>query len=448
MKPLLISGATVVTEAEAHVADIRVEDGRIAQIGEKLSGDGCETLDARGLVALPGAVDSHVHFHMQTSAGGRNADDFTVGSACAVLGGTTTVVDFASPVEGKSFEGALLARRAEADGRVYTDYALHMEVTGAFDEPLSGLDALPALGVKGLKIYTTYGTEQYPREKLPALFKKAATLGMVMLAHCEDDEIVMDTKARFLGEGKTAACWHAASRPASAEEKAAGEIIALAEQAELPLIVAHISTAGAARLVAEARSRGARVYGETCPHYLLLTDACYLRPEPQRYIMTPPLRTPSDNAALWQAVEKGDIGLISTDHCPFTLPDKLRCKGCFEAIPGIGGVQSMPALLFSEGYQKGRLMLPQLAGRIATEAAKRYGLYPQKGVLAEGADADITLFDPNAKQLLTAAAEHSNAGYTVFEGMPVGCRVTHTFLRGVLTAHNGALCGAAAGRYV
>ncbi len=445
---LLIKNGLVVTEQEVLHADVLIEGERIAKIGAGLPDFAEQTIDAAGKIVLPGAIDSHVHFFMKTAAG-RNADDFTQGSTCAVCGGTTTVVDFAGPVEGMSFADALKVRRAEADGNIHTDYALHMEVTGEFEQDYNDLASLLPEGVRALKIYTTYGDSRVPDERLPALFQKAAELGLVLLAHCEDDDIVTGLKKEFIEEGKTQARFHGESRPIEAETKSIEKIMALAHEAGLKLIIAHISSGKGGELVRAACSKGWDVSGETCPHYLLLTDERYCGEQPQRFIMTPPLRKAEDNQKLWGLVESGDIGVISTDHCPFTIADKLSREGCFEAIPGIGGCESMVSLLYSEGYAKGRLTLTELASRLSTQAAKLYGLYPKKGVLAEGSDADIVIIDPKAQRTLTQANEHSTAGYTVYEGFAVSGKPVYTIRRGEIVAENGNLMAAECrGQYI
>ena len=447
-KTVFIRGALCALPDGASECTIAVWDGKIASIGRFDPPDGAEIVEANGLVALPGAVDSHVHFHMPTADGGYNADDFSTGSTCAICGGTTTVVDFASPVEGKSWTEGVRRRRAEADGQVFCDYGLHMEVTGAFEQDITRLGELADAGVKVLKIYTTYGSDRYPREKLPALFREAKRLSLRILAHCEDDEIIQETKRRMLAAGRTGAALHAESRPAAAEAAAVRELIGLAEESGAELIIAHVSTGEAGELVAKARKRGVAVYAETCPHYLLLTEELYADKEPQRIIMTPPLRTASDNALLWELLASGDIGMASTDHCPFLLEQKLAEPTCFGAVPGVGGCENLVSLLFSEGYQKGRLSLPQLAERLSGEAARLYGLSPCKGVLAEGADADIVLIDPNAPRVLTAAKEHSNAGYSIWEGFRVGCTVRRVYLRGELVSTGGEPVGSPNGKYL
>ena len=445
----IIKNGLVVLEQQAAPLDIRIEGECIHALEPNIQpAPGDRVIDAAGKIVLPGAVDSHVHYHMPTATG-FNADDFTSGSACAVVSGTTTIMDFADPTLGKTLPEAMEYRLAEAKGASYADYSMHAELTGDYYMDLAQLTQLKRMGICALKIYTTYGSSEFPPERLPELFAEAKKQGMITLVHAEDNDVILRTRQQFEAEGKTAACYHAQSRPIAAETSAIRKILALAAQAEAPVIIAHISSGEGAQLVAQAQAAGQQVYGETCPHYLLLTDECYQREHPQFYIMTPPLRKQKDCDTLWELLCKGTVGMVSTDHCPFTVEDKLSRQGCFEAIPGIGGSETLLPLMFSEGYRQGRLTLNQLAERLSTQAAKLYGLYPRKGVIAVGSDADLVLVDPEQEYTITASLYPSKAGYTVYEGHKAVGKPVLTLLRGQIVAQDGKVIAAKPqGRFV
>lgn len=438
---ILFKNALTVLENESRILSVRVEGEHVQAVGEDLVPElSDEVIDASGKILMPGVIDSHVHYYMRTGTkSGRTADDFLSGSTSAAFGGITTIVDFATPQEGMTLSESMAARMAEAKGQSYVDYTFHMEMTGSHEIDLQELVPLYRDGFRALKIYTTYGKSEYPAGKLPALFKKAAELGFITLVHAEDDGIVKARKEAFLKEGKTAAKYHGESRPIEAETTSIKHILALAKDAHAPVIIAHISSGEGARLVAEARKRGQEVYGETCPHYLLLTDACYYGEAPQRFIMTPPLRHKEDNEALWQLLSSGVIDKISTDHCSFTLEEKLEKEGCFEAIPGIGGSETLLPVLFEEGYQAGQLTLEELSQKLSLNPAKLYGLYPRKGHIAPGADADLVLIDPKKETVIHAKNLHSKAGYSVFEGKAIRGAVLATMRRGKFLVKDGEL---------
>lgn len=437
---VLFKNALTVLENEVKLLDVRTEGEFIAAVAENIApAPGDEVIDCSGKTLFPGVIDSHVHYYMRTGTkSGRTADDFLSGSVSAACGGVTSIVDFATPQEGMTLSEAMQARMAEAAGYSHADYTFHMEMTGAYEIDLEELAPLYRQGFRALKIYTTYGRSEYPVEKLPALFRKAGELGFITLVHAEDDGIVAARRKEFLAAGKTAAKYHGASRPIEAETASIRHILALAKEADAPVVIAHISSGAGAALVSEARANGQRVYGETCPHYLTLTEECYRGDAPQRFIMTPPLRFPSDNEALWQCLIHGGVDKISTDHCSFTLEEKLSKEGCFEAIPGIGGSETLLPVLWEEGFRSGRLSLVQLAEKLSLNPARLYGLYPRKGHIAPGADADLVLIDPDRETVVRASQMHSKAGYSVFEGKRIRGAVLSTMRRGRFLLKDGA----------
>lgn len=447
---LIIKNGTVVTPEGQIKADIKIQDEVIVQISEGIEpviGD--DVIDAFGKLVLPGVIDAHVHYFMKTSSGGRTADDFKTGSLSAAFGGVTSFVDFASPVCGMSLLEALKEREREAEGNTYLDYSLHMEITGEFPQDFNQISALKDYGINSLKIYTTYGDTRLPEDKIPDLLKAAKEAGMLVIVHAEDDAIVLEHKERFKKEGKTAPCFHGDSRPSIAEKTAIDKIISMAKEVDCPLYIVHVSTAYGVSSIKAAAESGQPVYGETCPHYLLLTDDCYKASDGQKYIMTPPLRKSTDCNALWESISNGTLQCVVTDHCSFNIKDKLNSGNCFEAIPGIGGSETLLPLMYSEGVRKGRITLQRLVELLSTNPAKMFGLYPKKGVIKMASDGDLVIIDPEKEAVLDGTKLHSAAEYSVFDGMSVKGYPVCTISRGsVICKDNELIAGKPAGRFI
>lgn len=416
---LIIKNGLLVLENGTMKADLKAEYGKIAGIGESIEAEaGDEIFDASEKIIMPGVIDAHVHYHMKT-ASGRTADNFETGSMAAAFGGVTSFIDYASPVEGKTMLEALQEREKEARGHSYLDYSFHMEVTNEFPQDFGQLEELVQYGITSLKIYTTYGSTQLPYERIPALLQRAKAAGMLLTVHAEDDEIVTALKKRFVNEGKTAPAYHGDSRPHLAETTAVERLLGMAGEIGATVHFVHISTGMGAELIRKARQSGLAAFGETCPHYLLLTDECYKGTEAQKFIMTPPLRKKEDNEMLWSGITDGTLQCITTDHCAFNIRDKMAAQSCFDVIPGIGGSETLLPLMFSEGYSKGRLSLRELSKLLSTNPAKLFGLYPQKGSISVGSDADLVVVNPGKKMILQGKNLHSAAEYTVFEDFEV-----------------------------
>ena len=436
---LIIKNGYLVTENGIIKADMLIENEKISRIDCSINEDsGDVVIDAAGKMVIPGVIDAHVHYNMKTDTG-RTADDFETGTISAAFGGVTSFVDFASPLEGKSLLESLKIRENEARGHSYLDYSFHMEITGEFEQDFSQLSDLKDYGITSLKVYTTYGSLQLPDEKILRLLKKAKEADMLVLVHAEDNEIINRLKERFILEGKTAPAYHGDSRPKDAEIAAIRKILNMAREAEAPVYIVHVSTGEGAEIIRKAKEFGQKVYGETCPHYLLLTDSCYKGIEPQKYIMTPPLREKEDQEILWRSLDEGMLQCVTTDHCSFHIKDKLSLDNCFDVPPGIGGSETLLPLLYNEAVNKGKLTLEKLVCLISTNPAKMFGIYPQKGVLKVGSDGDIVIFDPEKEVTLKSLELHSAAGYTVYESRKVKGYPVVTISRGMVICENSIL---------
>ncbi len=442
---LLIVGGTVVTAGGSFPADILCREGRIAAL--LIPGEGRpegEVLDASGCYVLPGGVDTHVHLQMPVGEL-ISTDDFTSGTIAAAYGGTTTVVDFATQERGHPLEEAVALRRAEADGKVAVDYSLHLAVTDASEETLRALPGLVEAGYASFKLYTVYPALYLEDREILRLLEVARETGAMPLVHCENRAIVEHCTRGLLAAGKREPRYHPQARPDAAEAEAVRRILALARVAGTSVCIAHLSTRLALGEVCRARTQGQQVYVETCPHYLLLTEEEYARPgfEGAKYVLTPPLRKEADRQALWSALAQGAIDLLSTDHCPWNYRgQKERGREDFSLIPnGAPGIETRLALLWSEGVGKGRIPPEAFVALTATNPARFFGLYPRKGTIAPGADADLVIWDPSRKVTLGVETLHQRVDYCPYEGWEVVGHPRHVLVRGRPVVREGRFVG-------
>ncbi len=449
MFDLAIRGGMLVTAGEILQADLGVEDGRIACIGRDVRGR--EEIDATGLLVLPGAIDPHVHLAMPTGVT-RSADDWRSGTIAAACGGTTTVIDFVEPEPGERLASALAQRRAEAADAVI-DYGLHMTITDAREETLAQIPDIVAAGAPTFKTYTVYEGFRLDDGQLLAVMAAVRDAQGMVLTHCEDDAIVRRCTAALLDAGETGPGAYPRSRPTPAEAAAITRVLALAEVAQAPLYVVHISTARGAAALRAARARGQRAYGETCPQYLLLTEVAYGRPgfEAAKFVCAPPLRSVVDNTALWKALARDEVQVVATDHCPFNFAGQKELgRDDFTQIPGgLPSVELRLSLVYGFGVVARRLSLPRWVEVCCTAPARLFGLYPQKGTLFPGADADIVLFDPEQRVRVTQERLHEQVDYTPYEGLHLYGGPVMTLARGRVIAHEGQFVGqVGAGRFL
>jgi dihydropyrimidinase len=440
---MLIRGGTVVTGEGERPADVLVEGSTIAEIGDALPTSG-EVIDASGMLVFPGLVDPHTHLLLDTGTA-RTADDFASGSASAAAGGVTTYLDFAPQLREQTFQEALAVRRALIDGRSHVDYGIHLNITHLPASWHADLDALVDTGVTSAKIYTTYRDTIFYADDWTwyQLMERSGAAGMLVQVHAENDAIVEGKTQQLLAAGKRALRYHADARPAVAEAEAVSRGLFFSRATGSPVYFVHLSSPDAVDLLSAARADGIHALAETCPHYLVLDDSCYASAEAARYLMTPPLRDRESRERMWERVERRAIQSIGSDHCGFALDDRRGVDDFSRISPGIPGVETSLLLLYSFGVKSGRLRASDLVRLLSENPAKIFGLWPKKGAIAPGSDADLVLFDPTRERVLEASELHSRAGFSPYEGLPLTGRVTTTILRGTVIYRDGQVIGAA-----
>jgi dihydropyrimidinase len=457
MTDLVVTGGTVVTARGSRRADVAVAGGRIEAVGEGLARDGARTLDAHGLLVLPGAVDVHTHTRLPSDG---EPDRFFRDSVAAAFGGTTTFLCFDNPGTGISDAGALdplegvREFRSRTEGESAVDYGVSAVLTGDQADPIGAIPGLVDAGVPTFKAFTVYDF----RLDEPAIGRALAAArdaGGMLQVHCEDASVVDGLVAAALEQGSTAPRFHAVTRPTSAEADATRRILGLAAAADAPVYVVHLSCAAALREVRAAKDAGVRAYAETCPHYLALTDERYDEPDPAlcaRSIISPPLRTERDRGALWAGLGAGFLDLVATDHVP-DRADREKSQAArgvsFDRISnGAPGIETLLRVVHTEGVATGRIAIERMVDVLATTPARLFGLHT-KGAIEPGRDADLVLFDPDARGTLRAADLHHTSDYTPYEGREVAGAVRSVLSRGELVVHDGRFVGRrGAGRFL
>ena len=447
MKTLIRNG-TIVTAEKSFPADVLIEGERIREIAPGLPETAADrVIDASGLLALPGGIDVHTHLDMPFG-GTVSSDDFETGTRAAAFGGTTTLIDFAIQPRGTRMRRALETWWEKAEGRASIDYGLHMIVTDLGQAGLEDMDSLVAEGVASFKLFMAYpGALMVDDATIFQALSRTADNGALICMHAENGGVIDVIVRRALAEGKTAPIYHALTRPATAEAEAVHRAIALAEIAGAPVYIVHLSSEDALNQVREARDRGLPAFAETCPQYLLLSVEDLARPdfEGAKYVFTPPLREKHHQGKLWDGLRNDHLQIVSTDHCPFCFADqKSLGKEDFTKIPNGGpGIENRLQLLFHHGVNEGRLSLERFVEVVSTTPARIFGLYPRKGVLAAGSDADIVLWDPQAEHVISARTHHMRVDYSMFEGFQVRGNARTVLSRGEVIVDRGQWQGRA-----
>src|SRR6187401_3779591 len=420
---ILIKGGTIVTATDQYVGDVFVEGDKIMTIGSALSMPADKVIDAKGKYVLPGGIDVHTHMDMPFG-GTTSADDFESGTIAAAHGGTTSIVDFAIQYRGQTLHHAMVTWAKKAEGRAVIDYGFHMIVTELNDQVEGEMDALVRQGVTSFKLFMAYpGVFMLDDGSIFKALSRTGKNGGTICMHAENGDVIDVLVKKALAEGKTAPKYHALTRPPRAEAEATHRAIALAEIADVPIYIVHLSAAEALEMVTEARDRGLPAYAETCPQYLFLSYDNYEEPgfAGAKYVMSPPLRAQATQDRLWRGLAFNDLQAISTDHCPFCMKEqKVLGEGDFSKIPnGAPGIETRMSLVYDGGVRTGRLSLNRFVELTSTSPAKIFGLFPRKGTIAPGSDADIVVFDPNRTQRLSAKTLHMNVDYNPYEGREV-----------------------------
>ncbi len=477
MTTTLIRNGRLVTASDDFVADLLIEGETIKLIGKDLPMRADRVFDATGLLVLPGGIDPHVHLHYpQGPQQIVSSDDWFTGTMAAAFGGTTTVIDFVEATPGESFLRAFEARLADTADAVI-DFGFHMTFNRADDAARAEIPAVIAAGMPSFKIYMAYDNIRLTDREMLTALQTLKTHGGLPIIHAEDHDVIMTLVAQHLAEGHTEPRWHPRTRPVAGEADATARALAYAEIVGVPMHIVHVSAARGMSAIQDARVHGVRATGEVCAQHLLLTDVLYEQSvtAAAKYVMAPPLRSEADTRALWDGLRDGTLDFVVTDHCPFTMAQRLgqRRTPEFRKLPdgivtnppeaawsneipafnrmpgGAPGIETRVPLMFHFGVNAGRLSLNQFVNVTSTAAAKLYGLYPRKGTLAPGADADIVLFDPTREVMISAPTLHQNCDYTPYEGMPIMGWARTVLVRGQIIIEEGTFRGkAGAGKYL
>ncbi|MFN8439946.1 MAG: dihydropyrimidinase [Caldilineaceae bacterium] len=439
----LIKNGTIITASDTVQADVLIEGEKVALIGQKLPSMGHQVIDAKGKYLLPGGIDVHTHLDMPFG-GTVSSDDFFTGHQAAAFGATTTHIDFVIQSQGGTLKQALDTWHAKAEGKAAIDYGFHLAIADLRPDVMEEIPSLLNEGVTSLKVFMAYkGVLQIDDTTLFKTLLKAAEHGMLTMVHAENGDAIDVLVKQALDKGQHAPLYHAKTRPAALEGEATGRAIALAGVANAPLYVVHMTCEPSITQLELGRSKGYPVMGETCTQYMFCFEKDLARPgfEGAKFVCSPPMRTPADGELLWQSLRNGTLQVVSTDHCPFwfeggkdgRLAGKELGKDSFAKIPnGCPGIENRMGVMWHHGVGGGHFSANRFVELMSTNPAKIFGLYPRKGTIAVGSDADIVIWDPKKKVTLSAANQHMNTDYSLYEGMKITGYTDKVLLRGKL----------------
>lgn len=441
MLQLLIKRASYVTGEGILNGDIAVRDGIIVAIGQSIQADAERTIDAAGMFVLPGVIDTHVHLPWPSTSFD-SVDNFHSGTLSAVHGGVTTIIEYVIPDESGNILPALDQEIGKARNNAFLDYSFHLILRKVTAHTPLEMAEVVGRGFPSFKIYTAYSGFKLPENEILLALSTAADLKALVCFHAEDGTLVDFATRQLVDNGKTSIAHFPQAHPRAADLSATQKVITYAEYFDTRVHIVHINTAEGANMVEQAKLDGLRVSGETCPHYLYFTEEVYQtgQPEAAAYILAPAIREQYDREALWQGLRSGAINTIATDHCPYNKDQKLRGGDDFRMVPGgAGGIETSLPILYTYGVETGRISLSKLVTLMSTNPAKLFNLYPRKGILAPGSDADMVIYNPAGITTIESSQLHSNCDHSIFDGVEVHGSVKATILRGKVVVEDGKL---------
>ncbi len=437
---ILIKNGRVITATDDYTADIFIEGEKVSLIGNNLDVKADEVIDAKGKLVMPGGIDPHVHLEMPFM-GTFSTDNYETGTLAALHGGTTTVIDFIIQKQGESLKAAYDEWTGRANGNAYGDYAFHMAVTDFNEDTKKEIGYfINELGISSFKTFMAYkGALMIDDKQMIGLMHEVKKHGGIVTSHATNGDIIDYLVAKHKAEGKLSLLYHYLSQPEETESEATGRFTDMAYNTGVPSYIVHMSCEGSLNALRRSQLRHQKVYAETCVQYLLLDASLYEKNfEGAKWVMSPPLREKKDQKALWGGINQGSVQTIATDHCPFHWEQKLNGKDDFSKIPnGAPGIENRMELMFSEGVQTGKISLNKYVEITSTNSAKIFGMFPRKGTISIGSDADIIIFDPNEEHTISAKNHHMNVDYSAYEGWEVKGKCKQTILRGKLVIDNG-----------
>jgi dihydropyrimidinase len=436
----LIKNGRIITAKRDYFADVFIEGETITSISPNLAVDADKTIDARGKYVIPGGIDVHTHLDLPFS-NTSSSDDFETGTRAAAFGGTTTIIDYATPSKGMTLNETLDLWQKKAMGNASIDYGFHMTITDLTDACLEEMDMMVQRGVSTFKVFMAYpGRLMLDEDAIARVMRQTVKNGGVICIHAEDGKTIERLITKALADGNIAPKFHALTRPAELEAEAVKRSIALAEAAGAPVYIVHVSCDESLQLIANAHKKGIPVYGETCPQYLFCSMSDIDRPglEGAKFVFTPPVRQERNQEKLWDGLRDNSLQIVSTDHCPFLLKEKMDgARINFSQIPNGGpGIEHRLQLLFDRGVNNGRISLNRWVEITSTNPAKLFGMYPQKGSIEVGSDADIVIWDSNREHVISAETHHMRVDYSMYEGMKVMGNADTVFSRGEIILEN------------